>query len=65
MNGKSFKIIEIFTTQIWLYIRLVLLLVFLASLLPNIAAQEPYALHLDKSKGLPDHSVFNLFQDSK
>ena len=65
MNGKLFKIIEIFTTQIWLYIRLVLLLVFLASLLPNIAAQEPYALHLDKSKGLPDHSVFNLFQDSK
>lgn len=30
-----------------------------------VKAQEPYAIHINKSNGLPSNSVYNVFQDSK
>jgi ligand-binding sensor domain-containing protein len=41
---------------------LFLLLFFFSS---GLCAQEPYALHLNKNKGLPSAVVYNVFQDSK
>lgn len=47
-----------FLLRIWL----VLVILFYAL---SLSAQDPYALKLDKSKGLPDNSVFNIKQDSR
>jgi len=30
-----------------------------------LAAQNPYAINIDKTSGMPSNSVFDVFQDSK
>ena len=42
------------------------LLTFLLLLCTSfVVAQNPYAINIDKSSGLPSNSVFDVFQDSK
>lgn len=43
---------------------IVLLMLFVFSGF-SVKAQQPYAIHLNKTNGLPSNSVYTVFQDSK